>query len=385
MKDRFLRCITAAISVALLPFATNLRAENGVSDSEIIVGQTAVFSGPASALGLGMRAGLSAAIAQINASGGVQGRKIKLVTKDDQYEPLAAISNTKELISTDKVFALIGGVGTPTANAIVPICEENSVPFIGPFTGAGALRTPFKKFVVNLRASYGQEMEALAAHLVDGKKTTKIACFYQNDGYGQAGLAGLNAALKKRGLELVSSGTYERNTTAVKAGLLEIKKGAPDAVVLVGTYKACADFIRLARQVGMKETIYCNISFVGTRALMSELAAEAEGIIVSQVVPLPSGDTLPILKEYQQALKNYSEGQTPDWISLEGYLVGRFFAEVLGKAGKAPTRESFLKAIQDTKTFDLGGFPLVFGPDDHQGSDSVYLTISKGGEVVALK
>jgi branched-chain amino acid transport system substrate-binding protein len=342
-----------------------------------------VFNGPTSALGLGMRSGLEAAIAQANDTGGINGRKIRLVAKDDGYEPQNAIANAKELIGTDKVFLLIGGVGTPTANAIVPICEENSVPFLGAFTGAASLRTPFKKQVVNLRASYGQEMEALTKLLVDGKKFSKIACFYQNDGYGQAGLGGLTNALKKRGLETVATGTYERNTVAVKTGLLDVKKGEPEAVVLVGTYKACAEFIKLARKVGLKDTLFCNISFVGTKALVSELGEEAEGVIISQVVPLPGGDSLPVLKDYAAAMKK--SGQEPDWISLEGYLVGRLFCDIAAKTGKDLTRASFLEAIQKTKNFDLGGFGLTFGPEDHQGSDSVYLTKVEGGKVVELK
>jgi branched-chain amino acid transport system substrate-binding protein len=362
-----------------------LHAENGVTDTEIAVGQTAVFSGPTSALGLGMKAGLEAAISEVNDAGGVGGRKIKLVAKDDSYEPDKAIASAKELISTDKVFLLIAGVGTPTANAIIPICEENSVPFVGAFTGAGTLRSPFKKQVVNVRASYNQEMEELAKLLVDDRKLTKVACFHQNDGYGQAGLSGITAALKKRGMELVATGTYERNTTAVKAGLLDVRKGEPQAVVMVGTYKACAEFIRLARKLGMTDTLYCNISFVGTKALVAELGAEAEGTIISQVVPNPYGDSLPVLKDYAAALKKYQPAQEPDWISLEGYLVGRFFADALSKSGASPTRASFLEAIQQQKNFDLGGFALGFGPEDHQGSDNVYLTHVKDGKVVELK
>lgn len=377
-------------TLALLALSVGLsqsfaRAEDGVTATEIAVGQTAVFSGPTSALGLGMKAGLEAALSEINDAGGIHGRKIRLVAKDDGYEPDKAIASAKELIATDKVFLLIAGVGTPTANAIVPICEENSVPFVGAFTGAGTLRSPFKKQVVNVRASYNQEMEALAKLLVDDRKLTRIACFHQNDGYGQAGLSGITAALKKRGIELVSTGAYERNTTAVKAGLLDVRKGEPQAVVMVGAYKACAEFIRLARKLGMTDMLYCNISFVGTKALVAELGADAEGTIISQVVPNPYGDSLPVLKDYAVALKKYQPSQEPDWISLEGYLAGRFFAAALAKAGASPTRASFLEAIQQQKNYDIGGFVLEFGPEDHQGSDHVYLTHVKDGKVVDLE
>lgn len=377
--------VSLALALAACVALPSLRAENGVTESEVSVGQTAVFTGPASALGLGMKAGLDAAIAEANAAGGVAGRKIKLVAKDDGYEPDKAIANAKELIATDKVFLLIAGVGTPTANAVLSICDENAVPFVGAFTGAGTLRSPFKKQVVNVRASYNQEMEALAKLLVDERKLTKIACFYQNDGYGQAGLSGITAALKQRGMELAATGTYERNTTAVKTGLLDVRKGEPEAVVMVGAYKACAEFIRLARKLGMKDTLYCNISFVGTKALVQELGEDAEGTIISQVVPYPYGDSLPVLKDYAAALKKHQPGQEPDWVSLEGYIVGRFFTDLLAKTGKDLTRAGLLETIQKQRNFDIGGFALAFGPEDHQGSDTVYLTRVKDGKVVELK
>lgn len=378
------RTAFAAIVLALHTIAGQLIAAPGVTDSEILLGQTAVFDGPASALGLGMKAGLEAGFQQINDAGGIHGRKVKLVTKDDGYEPDRAIANTRALINDDKVLLLIGGVGTPTAKAIVPICEENQVPFVAPFTGAGLLRAPFKKFVVNVRASYPQEMERIAHHLVDEKKLTKIACFHQNDDYGQAGLKGIEAALKKRSLELVATGNYERNTTAVKTGLLDIKKGEPQAIVMVGTYKACAEFIKLAKKLGMNDALFCNISFVGTKALLAELGDAGEGVVISQVVPAPTGDSLPLLKEYAAAMKKYQPTLEPDWISLEGFLAAKFFCQVADKAGKNLTREGFLAAVDQTGAFDLGGVALKFGPDDHQGMDEVFLTVVKGGQAVPM-
>jgi ABC-type branched-subunit amino acid transport system substrate-binding protein len=367
-----------------LGVASPLCAAPGVTDAEIVLGQTAVFEGPASALGLGMRAGLQAGFSQINETGGVGGRRIKLVAKDDGYEPDKAIANTRALINEDKVLLLIGGVGTPTAKAIVPICEENQVPFVAPFTGAGLLRSPFKKYVVNVRASYPQEMERIAQHLVDEKKLTKIACFHQNDDYGQAGLKGIEAALKKRSLELVATGNYERNTTAVKTGLLDIKKGEPQAIVMVGTYKACAEFIKLAKKLGMNDAVFCNISFVGTKALLAELGEVGEGVVISQVMPAPTGDNLEILKEYTAAMKKYQPSMEPDWVSLEGFLAAKFFCRVAEKAGKDLTRESFLSAVDQTGSFDLGGITLKFGPEDHQGMDEVFLTVVKDGRAVPL-
>lgn len=361
------------------------RAEPGVSDKEIVLGQSAVFEGPASALGLGMRAGLQAYFNQVNASGGIGGRTIRLIAKDDGYEPDKAIQNTTELIQADQVLLLIGEVGTPTSQVAVPIAEEARVPFVAPFTGAEFLRNPFKKQVINLRASYFQEMERIAQWLVDTRKFNRIACFYQNDGYGQAGLKGIKLALKRRQLELVSTGTYERNTTAVKTGLLDVRKGNPQAIVLVGTYKACAEFIKLAKRVGLKDAVFCNISFVGTKALHAELAEAGEGVVISQVVPSPAESNLAVVVEYQSAMKKYHPSLALDWISLEGFLAAKFFCQVVEKAGAQLTREGFISTVEQVGTFDLGGFSLKFGQEDHQGSDQVYMTIIKGGQVVPLE
>ncbi len=190
--------------------------------SPLVLGQSCALSGPAQNLGLEMRAGLLAAFSSINDAGGVHGREIILLSRDDGYEPDKAVRNTKALIYDDQVFALIGAVGTPTSKAVAPIVSEAKIPFFGPFTGAEFLRTPFNKYVINVRASYFQEMEKLASYLVDKKKINRVACFYQNDSYGFAGLRGIEIALAKRGMTLVSKGSYERNTVAVMGAMRDI-------------------------------------------------------------------------------------------------------------------------------------------------------------------
>lgn len=369
----------------LLTLSLTASAEVGVGELELRVGQSAVLEGPSAALGQGMRTGLEAAFREVNAAGGIHGRQLRLITRDDGYEPIRAITNARALLHTDKVFALLGIVGTPTAKGILPLCEESRVPLLGSFTGAAILRSDTLRSTINLRASYDQETERLTQHLAGTRGFRRIACFYQNDAYGQSGLAGITAALKRRGLDLAATGNYERNTTAVKTGLLDVRKGQPDAVVLVGTYKACAEFIRLARRIGMSNTVFANISFVGTRALQKELGHDAEGVIVSQVVPHPLSSNLPIVREYQASLQRQSPGASPDWISLEGYLLGRFFAEMLRQTGPSPDRASLLQTISGTSTLDLGGWRLNFGPQDRQGSDDVYLTVFSGGEVRELE
>ncbi len=359
-------------------------AQDGITKNEIILGQSCALSGPAQALGIGMKAGLDAYFSKINEAGGVRGRTIKLISLDDGYEPYRAITNTRRLIEKDKVFMLIGEVGTPTSKAVVPMAEKAEVPFFGPFTGAEFLRNPFRKYVINIRGSYYQEMEALAHYVIDHLGKTKIACFYQNDDYGQAGLNGLTIALAKRSIELVSQGAYERNTVAIKSGLLMIKKSSPEVVIMVGAYKPCAEFIKLAKKVSMKDVLFCNISFVGTEALRKELDSAGEGSIVSQVVTFPWDTTVPLVKEYISAMKKYQPNEKIGFVSLEGYMAAKLFSMAIKSITGKITRENFISAIQSQSIFDLGGVKLIFGKDDHQGMDEVFLTVIKEGKIVPL-
>jgi ABC-type branched-subunit amino acid transport system substrate-binding protein len=378
------RAVLRLIALGLLAAAKTIAAVSGVSANEIVLGQTAVFSGPAQALGNGVRTGLETAIQEINTTGGVNGRILKLITRDDGYEPSRAAENARALITQDQVFALIGGVGTPTAAQVVPICDAEGVPFVGPFTGAAALRTPYNPRVINLRPSYGQEIERLVALLVDGRELKSVACFYQDDLYGQAGLKALQAALKKRRLEIAALGQYSRNTSNVSVAAAAIVVAKPDAVVMIGTYGACADFIKQARKLGLTNAVYCNISFVGTRALVAALGPEAEGIIISQVVPHPEASQLPVANRYRAALKKYFPDVQPDWPSFEGYLDAQLFAKLAQLTGADLTREAFLTAAKSETPIDLGGITATFGPEKNQGLDRVYVTQVKDGRIVSV-
>lgn len=362
--------LTAAL-ILLFPAIT--RAEDGVSDTEILFGQTAAFEGPASALGQGMNLGIMAAFKQVNDSGGVKGRRLVVKKMDDGYEPDQAIENSKVLIHQDRVFALIGAVGTPTSKAIQPIASENKIPFIGPFTGAEFLRNPYERYVVNLRGSYYQEAETWIKHLTEDLNAQRIAILYQDDSFGRAGLEGVQIALEKRGLELVGKGTYIRNTTVVKGAVAEIKNSDPDAIVTVGAYKPIAEFIRVARRSGLDVPIL-NISFTGSKPLAEGLGEEGAGIIITQVVPFPFDISIPLVAEYQRALQIYDPSAEPGFVSLEGYMVGKLTAQALSRIEGDITREKFLDIFAQVGNFDLGGVALAFGPDDNQGMDDVFLT-----------
>jgi ABC-type branched-subunit amino acid transport system substrate-binding protein len=367
--------IVGALSLAIasvLPLAGH--AEDGVSADKIVLGQAAALDGPAAALGQGMREGLLAAFDEANKAGGVKGRKIELVSVDDGYEPTKSVEAAKKLIEQDKVFALIGSVGTPTSVAVQPMASDAGVPFIGAFTGAEFLRTPYKASVVNVRASYFQETETMVEHLTRDLGVTKIAIFYQDDAFGQAGLAGVKRALDKRQMSLVAEGTYQRNTVAVKGALLTIKKAEPEAVIMIGAYQPCAEFIKLARQIKLDAT-FVNISFVGSDALAKELGPAGAGVVVTQVVPFPHDTSIPLVTRYQAALKAMNPNAKPGFVSLEGYMAGRLVVEALGKIDGEITRKALLDTVTKTGTFDLGGVKLVYGPDDNRGSSQVFLTV----------
>ncbi|QFT29297.1 ABC transporter substrate-binding protein [Roseibium porphyridii] len=384
MLSKSRKSFAAAMAATCLFAFGSANAEDGVSDAKILFGQAAALEGPAGALGTGMKLGIEAAFAEANAAGGVHGRMVELVSMDDGYEPDRSIAAVNKLINDNKVFSLIGPVGTPTSKATQPIATAAKVPFVGPFTGAGFLRDPAHGNIVNVRATYGAETEAWIEHLNGALGLDKIAILYQDDGFGRVGLAGVQAALEKRGLELVAEGTYQRNTTAVKSALLEIRKAKPQAVVMVGAYKPIAEFIKLAKKVKL-DAEFVNISFVGSKALSAELGDAGEGVIISQVVPFPWDVTVPLVKEYQAALKAKDASAEPGFVSLEGYIVGRLAVMGLEKAGKDVTREGFLDAFWSTGAFDLGGVTLTFGADDNQGMDDVFLTtIQKDGSFAPI-
>lgn len=342
--------------------------------SPIVLGQSCALSGPAQNLGLEMRAGLLAAFSLLNDNGGIRGREVILLSRDDGYEPDEAVRNTKALIYDDQVFALIGAVGTPTSKAVAPIISEVGIPFFGPFTGAEFLRSPFNKYVINVRASYFQEMEKLASYLIDQKKVRRVACFYQNDSYGFAGLRGIEIALAKRGMALVSKGSYERNTVAVMGALRDIYQAKPEAVVLVGAYSACAEFIKLSRNKISTDVLFGSISFVGTESLSEALGGYGDGVVVSQVIPSPHDTNIPLIGEFKRTMAKYQHDAPISFTSLEGFIVGKLFGKIALAVKGELTREKFIATMEEVGWFDLGGLELRFGPDDHQGMDIIYLT-----------
>ena len=370
--DTFFRRVSVLVMVLA---SSQLAFAQGVTVDTITIGQSAALSGPAEALGKEMKSGAEAYFDAVNASGGVNGRKIKMVSLDDGYEPDRAAANTKKLIADEKVLALFGYVGTPTSNAALPIFTEAKVPFVGAFTGAQSLREPFNRYVFNVRASYFDETEAIIQHLALGG-AKRIAVFYQNDAYGKAGLAGVERAMKKRNLVISSTATVERNTVDVAKAVQTMSKDNPAAIVMISAYKSCAAFIKAMQRAGAFPQFW-NVSFVGSKALAGEMGEDGRGVQISQVVPFPFSDLNPVVREYQ---KRIGGADKVSFTSLEGYLAARVLVEGLKRAGKNPTRETLVDGLASIGKLDLGGFTVNYTPTNHNGSSFVDLTIiSRGG------
>ncbi|MCY3910167.1 MAG: ABC transporter substrate-binding protein [bacterium] len=348
-------------------------------DDRVVFGQSAAFSGPAQELGINMNLGIMAAFEEANRNGGVHGRMLELTTQDDGYEPQAAIANTQALIDEEQVFALIGAVGTPTSRSATPVAAAAGVPYVAPFTGAGFLRDDHWQNIINLRASYAQETEEMVERLTTDLGITRIAVMFQDDSFGRAGYNGALAALERRDMSLVATGVYPRNTTAVKSGLLDLRLGNPEAVILIGAYQPVAALISWARHIGF-DPIFMTVSFVGSNALADELGSGGEGVYVTQVIPFPTDLSIPVVASYTSALAAYDPAAQPGFVSLEGYVAGRLAIAGLEACGVDLTRDCFLQNILGAGLIDIDGFVMDFGDEadravDNQGSDAVFVTV----------
>jgi ABC-type branched-subunit amino acid transport system substrate-binding protein len=376
MKRHAKRLVLAA-AAAMLAQGTAAQ-QVGVTADKIVLGQAAVFSGPAAELGIQMRNGVRAYFAHVNDKGGVHGRKLELVTEDDRYETQVAPVASRKLIEEHKVFALLGYVGTPTGVAHLPVVNQARVPLVGMFTGAEVLRVPFSRYIFHVRASYYDETEKIVEQIasIGGKK---IAVFYQDDAYGLAGLTGTEIAMKKRNMQISAKATVERNTVKVENAVKTIHAARPDAVVMISAYTSIAEFVRQMQKAGSGATFY-NVSFVGSKALADALGKDGVGVAISQVVPFPWGTGVPVVKEYQQLAKKAGFADY-NFSALEGFLSAKVMVEGLRRTGRNLTREGFIAAMEKMQDVDLGGFFVSYSPTNRAGSKFVDLTIiGRGGK-----
>jgi serine/threonine protein kinase/ABC-type branched-subunit amino acid transport system substrate-binding protein len=361
----------------------------GVTATEITLGMSAPFSGPAKELGRGMQIGIETYLNHVNeTTGGIHGRKIKLLALDDGYEPDRCVITMKQMLTQRPVFAFAGNVGTPTAEAALPLALEHKRVFFGAFTGAGVLRRdPPDRYVFNYRASYAEETASIVQYLltVRGVKPDEIAVFAQQDGYGEAGFSGVAKALRKAGFDaqrIVRVG-YARNSMDLDAAIngLLAHKGQIKAVVMVPTYRQAAAFVQRVRDQGLNP-IFTSVSFVDSDALaeaLRELGPKyASGVIVTQVVPFFGSGATSVL-EYREDLARFFPAEHPGFVSLEGYIVARVLCTGLEKAGPDLNAETLVQALEAIHGLDFGiGTRISFGPSEHQASHKVWAVTLDG-------
>jgi len=373
------------------------------SETDIVLGMSAAFTGASGLLGSDLYRGAQAYFDELNASGGVEGRRIKILAYDDGYTPARTVFKTIDLIERDHVPILFGYVGTPTVTRVLPLLkryEEHGPYLLFPFTGAEPQRQPpYKEFVFNLRASYQQETAGLVDHLIDiGRR--RVGIFYQVDAYGRSGWDGVRKALARHQLKLASEATYRRGatySTSMTDQVQILREANVDAVIAVGAYAACAAFVRDAVNAGWDVPI-ANLSFVGSESLLNLLVAETgrthrdytHGLINSQVVPSYEDLSLPAVREYRTLMDKYrpvsplSSSTVPaspySFVSFEGFLDAKLLGEILRRTGGRTDRDNLRKAFQSVHRLDLGiESPVSFGEARTQGLDTVYYTRVESG------
>ncbi|WP_218044893.1 ABC transporter substrate-binding protein [Kiloniella majae] len=358
--------------------------------NELVFGMSTALSGPAAELGKNMRLGVQIRLERENKAGGIGGRKIRLIAWDDGYEPERTIPNMRDLINQEEVLVVIGNVGTPTAISAIPIVNEEKTLLFAPYTGAGVLRkNPPDRYVINYRASYAEETSAMVNALIKegGLKPEEIAFFTQRDSYGDAGYIGGINALKEHGLQSetdIVHSRYERNTLVVESALADILLAdpVPKAIIIVGAYAPSAKFMKLARKVGL-ESLFLNVSFVGSAPLAKELGNDMKRVIVTQVVPYPEDLSVPIVRTYHDDMKFYGSGRNVSFGSLEGYIAMEILIKAMNNIEEQPNRENIIDALENLGNFEIGlGHKLYYDRENHQASHRVWSTILRQGEFI---
>jgi ABC-type branched-subunit amino acid transport system substrate-binding protein len=357
---------------------------SGVTDTSILIGSCSALDGPARFLGSQTVLGATAYLHSINDEGGILGRKVQLLAFDDGYDPEKAPACFRRM-TKEGVFALGFFVGTPTAKVYVPMAEQEKVPVVGLFTGAQMLYEPLKRYVINVRASYYDETREQVDKLWSINQR-KVGVIYQDDAFGKTVLDGVKLALQKHNSSPAALGAFARNTLDVDDGLKTVMAARPQAVIVVGPYAPVAAIVKKAHAAGWRPQ-FLTVSFVGTEEFIKEAGPDAEGTIITQVVPPYDRTDYPTVALYRKNLGKYYPDTPPSFVSFEGFVDAMVLVEGLKRAGKNLTRERFISAIESIHELNVGlgsKLMLTYGPSDHKGFDNVYPTIVKSGQPVLL-
>jgi branched-chain amino acid transport system substrate-binding protein len=380
------RCLLSNVICAyLLAASPTLRAQGavGITDKEILIGSCSALEGPSHFLGTETLVGAKAYFTMVNDAGGVDGRKLKLIAYDDSYDPAKTEVCFNRLME-QKVFALGFFVGTPTAVKYVPMAETNKIPMVGLFTGAQTLYAPLRHWVVNVRASYFDETREQIEGMWKTLGYKKIGVIYPEDAFGAAVLEGVKVALKAHDAEPIAAASYQRQTAEVGGAIDTVRAANPDAVVVVGPSNTVAPILKQSHAKGWKP-LFLTVSFVGTDELILEAGPDAEGVVITQVVPPYYLTDYKAVALYRRALTNYFPTLQPNFVSLEGFVDAMVLVEGLKRAGKGLTREGLIRGIESIHDLDLGLGPelkLDYSAKDHKGFDHVIPTVVRGGRAV---
>ncbi len=374
------RCVLGMLlSLALLAPWGVLRASPGVTDSEIVIGQSLGLTGPLAAMAPELVNITKTYIDGVNAQGGVHGRRIRMVTEDDGYKPENSVRLVGKMIAQDHVFALANLTGTANVGAVLPLLakENPPVPLISPFTGADLLREPPINHVFNVRASYGDEVEKLVQHLTT-LGVQRISVLWMNNGFGKDGLAGARKSMEKRGLKLHSDAPIQADSSDVQQAVQILSATEPDAIIMITAGAPTVAFIKAYRKVSRAARFYTT-SVMGSQSTIQALGPDGIGVVVTSVVPFPWSQSMPVAREYREVLKKAGMEATVSFIGLETFINAKVMVEGLRRAGRDLTRPRFIQAMESMQRFDVGGFEVDFGKGARQGSRFVDLTIIGAG------
>ncbi len=338
--------------------------------SDIIIGQVAPLSGLLAPTGSHVRAGAQLYFDVVNASGGINGQKIKLITKDDAYKVPETVKQTKALIEEAQPIALFGYVGTGNIEAILKekILDDNGIPLVMVRTGASSLAKSGNPWMFITRAGYSGEINKIF-QLYSSTGYKNYAVFYQDDPFGQDGLASAEALAEKYGSKIVAKGSYEKNTTEVANAVKTIVAAAPHAVIMISNTAASAAFIKKAKDAGLR-TQFVSISTTDAAQLVDLIgAATAAGVAITQVVPHPDNRAVPLSKEFKDNFAKFKpEGVLYNHVLLEGYVGAKVLVEGLRRAGPGATRKKLRDALEQIKNYDAGDLVISYSPGNHAGT-----------------
>jgi ABC-type branched-subunit amino acid transport system substrate-binding protein len=345
----------------------------GVTDTEIIIGQWGPQTGPAALWGSVAR-GSGVYFDMINAEGGINGRKIKYVLRDDAYQPAKTKAIAKEFVEDIGVFAVACGVGTSPGMAVRDYLMENKVPWVGPATGSRHWTEPFQKYLFALYPRYADEAYLLTQYAVEKLNKKKIGFFYQNDDYGKEGMEGAKKYLDKKGIKLAAEVPVEVTDTDLKSHALKLKESGADAVIMWVLPKHAATILGQAKAAGFQPQWIAS-STLSDAPLMHKLTKGLwEGVIYANFLDIDN----PKVKKYLEAQKKFAPNeQNTGVFFLAGFMFVEPMVEGLRRAGKDLTPDTFVKAMESIKNWnDWIGHDCTFTAQDHQGMKSIFLSKS---------